>query len=42
MSGSRSNSTNSFEDALNSTERRSSHGATPVTSPTIPEDKPVS
>jgi len=43
MSTSRSNSTNSFEDALNSTERRSSVNATsPITSPTIPEDRPIS
>jgi len=35
---SRSNSTNSFEDALNSR----SGGVTPVTSPTIPEEKPLS
>ncbi|CAG2106385.1 unnamed protein product [Medioppia subpectinata] len=43
MSTSRSNSTNSFEDALNSTERKSSLNATtPITSPTIPEDRPIS
>jgi len=38
--GSRSNSTTSFEDALNNAERRSSH--TPATTPTIPEEKPIS
>jgi len=37
MTGPRSNSTNSFEDALNSVERRTSS-----TTPTIPEEKPVS
>jgi len=42
MGGSRSNSTNSFEDALNSAGRRQSQTATPATSPTIPEDKPLS
>ncbi|RWS12451.1 Tumor protein D54-like protein [Dinothrombium tinctorium] len=42
MGGSRSNSTNSFEDALNSTERRHSQTATPATTPTIPEEKPIS
>jgi len=42
MSGSRSNSTNSFEDALNSTQRRTSQGNTPSTTPTIAEDKPIS
>ncbi|XP_015790495.1 tumor protein D52 isoform X3 [Tetranychus urticae] len=41
MTGSRSNSTNSFEDALNS-ERRTSQTATPATTPTIPEDKSLS
>ncbi|RWS27714.1 Tumor protein D54-like protein [Leptotrombidium deliense] len=42
MTGSRSNSTNSFEDALNSTERRNSQTATPATTPTIPEEKSLS
>jgi len=42
MTGSRSNSTNSFEDALNSTDRRTSQSTTPITSPTIPEEKPIS
>ncbi|XP_053202176.1 tumor protein D52-like isoform X2 [Panonychus citri] len=41
MTGSRSNSTNSFEDALNS-ERRNSQTATPATTPTIPEEKSLS
>jgi len=43
ISTSRSNSTNSFEEALNSTERKSSIGATsPITSKPIPEDNPLS
>jgi len=43
MSTSRSNSTNSFEEALNSTDRKGSVGGTsPITSPTIPEDRPLS
>jgi len=42
IGSSRSNSTNSFEDALNSAERRHSQTATPATTPTIPEDKPLS
>ena len=42
MSGSRSNSINSFEESLNSTERRTSHsGTTPIVSPTVPEEKPL-
>jgi len=43
ISTSRSNSTNSFEEALNSTERKSSISATsPITSAPIPEDNPLS
>ncbi|XP_074603905.1 uncharacterized protein LOC141857316 isoform X1 [Brevipalpus obovatus] len=41
MTGSRSNSTNSFEDALNSTERRASQTNTPATTPTIAEEKSI-
>lgn len=42
MSNSRSNSTNSFEESLNNHGGRSSSNvATPITSPTIPEEKPL-
>uniref|UniRef100_T1JNS5 Uncharacterized protein n=1 Tax=Strigamia maritima TaxID=126957 RepID=T1JNS5_STRMM len=41
MTGSRSNSMQNFEEALESVEDRKLDGATPVTTPTIPEEKPI-
>lgn len=42
MAGSRSNSVNSFEEALNNVEGRSSKVTSPATTPVIPEGKPLS
>lgn len=41
VSNSRSTSVNNFEEALNNLDGSASKGATPVTSPTIPEGKPL-
>lgn len=41
VSGSRSNSVQSFEEALANAEGRKSSGTTPASTPIIPEEKPL-